>query len=121
MKFYENKTEISEELNKENIMEEPFEDTVVTDEETGTEIDDLDVKESKETLPEISLKLTIKQERESSAAKWEAISQTTFKNFRKELNLLIQNQLDKWVGYDDYIVCYKLGKETVRFWNSINR
>lgn len=31
--------------------DEPFEDTVVTDEETGTEIDDdLDVKEPKETF-----------------------------------------------------------------------
>ncbi|CAG8674301.1 5631_t:CDS:2 [Rhizophagus irregularis] len=41
-----------------------------------------------------------------------AISQTTFKDFRKKLNLLVQNQLDKWVRYDDYIVSYKLGKET---------
>ncbi|EXX72108.1 hypothetical protein RirG_072390 [Rhizophagus irregularis DAOM 197198w] len=108
--IYENKIEISEELNKENIMDDPFEDTVVTDEETDTEIDnDLDVKEFKETLSEISFKLIIKQERESSAA---AISQTTFKDFRKKLNLLVQNQLDKWVRYDDYIVSYKLGKET---------
>src|ERR1700722_741762 len=107
-----NKTETLKELNKENSMDEPFEDTIVTD-ETGTEIDDdLDVEgEPEETSPEISFKLIIKQERESSAAKWEAISQTTFKNFKKELNLLIQTQLDKWIGYDDYIVSYKLGKE----------
>src|SRR6266496_375001 len=110
--IYENKIE-AEELNKENNIDEPFEDIIVTDEETGTEIDsDLDIEEEhEETLPEISFKLIIKQERESSAAKWEAISQTTFKNFKKELNLLIQTQLDKWIGYDDYIVSYKLGKE----------
>ena len=110
--IYENKIE-AEELNKENNIDEPFENTIVTDEETGTEIDsDLDIEEEhEETLPEISFKLIIKQERESSAAKWEAISQTTFKNFKKELNLLIQTQLDKWIGYDDYIVSYKLGKE----------
>lgn len=109
-----NKIEIPEESNKENSMDEPFEDTMVTDEETSMEIDnDLDVKEEfEETLPEISFKLIIKQERESSAAKWEAISQTTFKNFRRELNLLIQAQMDKWVEYNDYIVSYKLGKET---------
>jgi hypothetical protein len=107
---YVNKIEISED--KENSMDEPFEDTIDTDEETGMEIDDLDVKEEpEEILPEISFKLIIKQERESSAAKWEVISQTTFKNFRRELNLLIQTQLDKWVEYEDYIVSYKLGKE----------
>jgi hypothetical protein len=32
-------------------MDKSFEDTVVTDEETGTEIDNLDFKESEETLP----------------------------------------------------------------------
>uniref|UniRef100_U9T6V9 Uncharacterized protein n=1 Tax=Rhizophagus irregularis (strain DAOM 181602 / DAOM 197198 / MUCL 43194) TaxID=747089 RepID=U9T6V9_RHIID len=61
----EDKIEILEELNKENTsMDEPFdEDTVVTDEETGTKIDDdLDVKKFK-------------------------------------------------VGYDDYIVNYRLRKE----------
>ncbi|CAB4383659.1 unnamed protein product [Rhizophagus irregularis] len=50
----EDKIEILEELNKENTsMDEPFdEDTVVTDEETGTKIDDddLDVKKPKETF-----------------------------------------------------------------------
>ncbi|PKY59428.1 hypothetical protein RhiirA4_482172 [Rhizophagus irregularis] len=61
---------------------------------------------------EISFKLIIKQEKESSATKWGSISQTTFKNFKKELNLLIQTQLDKWLGYDYYIVSYKLGRET---------
>lgn len=112
--IYKNKIEILEELNKDNSMSEPFEDTAVTDEEIDIEIDnDLDVEEeSEETSPEISFKLIIKQERECSAAKWEAISQTTFKNFKKELNLLIQTQLDKWIGYDDYIVSYKLEKET---------
>jgi hypothetical protein len=108
-----NKVEALEELNKEDIMDEPFEDTLITDEETDIETDEnLDIEESEETLPEISFKLIIKQEKESSAAKWESISQTTFKNFRKELNLLIQTQLDKWLGYGDYIVSYKLGRET---------
>ncbi|GBC37537.2 hypothetical protein GLOIN_2v1781298 [Rhizophagus irregularis DAOM 181602=DAOM 197198] len=49
----EDKIEILEELNKENTsMDEPFdEDTVVTDEETGTKIDDdLDVKKFKVTF-----------------------------------------------------------------------
>jgi len=100
------------ELNKENNMDEPFEDTMITDEETSTEAEgNLGVEESEEILPEISFKLIIKQERESSAAKWGVISQTTFKNFKRELNLLIQTQLDKWIGYSDYIVSYKLGKE----------
>lgn len=110
-----NKAKTLEELNKENIMDDPFEDTINTDEETDIETDEnLDIeKESEETLPEISFKLIIKQEKECSAAKWESISQTTFKNFKKELNLLIQTQLDKWLGYDDdYIVSYKLGRET---------
>jgi hypothetical protein len=109
-----NKAKILEELNKENIMDDPFEDTIITDEETDVETDEnLDIeKESEETLPEISFKLIIKQEKESSAAKWESISQITFKNFKKELNLLIQTQLDKWLEYDDYIVSYKLGRET---------
>src|SRR4051812_19715491 len=109
-----NKAKILEELNKENIMDDPFEDTIITDEETDVETDEnLDIeKESEETLPEISFKLIIKQEKESSAAKWESISQITFKNFKKKLNLLIQTQLDKWLEYDDYIVSYKLGRET---------
>jgi hypothetical protein len=108
-----NKTEVLEELNKEDIMDEPFEDTIINDEEIDIETDEnLDIEESEETSPEISFKLIIKQEKESSAAKWESISQTTFKNFRKELNLLIQTQLDKWLGYNDYIVSYKLGRET---------
>lgn len=101
--------------NKIEKLEDPFEDTIVTDEETGIEIDDddLDVEEEPEDIiPEISFKLIIKQERDYSAAKWESISQTTFKNFKKELNILIQTQLDKWIEYDDYIVSYKLGKET---------
>jgi len=109
-KASEGAEEVPEELNnkEDSSMEEPFEDTITADEETGTEIDDdLGIKESKE----ISFKLIIKQERECSAAKWEAINQTTFRNFQKELNLLIQTQLDKWLGYDDYIVSYKLGKE----------
>jgi hypothetical protein len=109
--IYKNKVEILEELNKEDSMDEPFEDTIITDEEETD--DNLDIEEgSEETLPEISFKLIIKQEKESSAAKWESVSQTTFKNFKRELNLLIQSQLDKWVGYDDYIVSYKLGRET---------
>ncbi len=98
------------ELNKENNVGEQSEHTDIDEEETA-EIED--AKESdEEILSEISFKLIIKQEKESSAAKWETINQITFKNFRKELNFLIQNQLDKWVAYDDYIVSYKLGRET---------
>ena len=52
-------------------------------------------KEFEETLPEIPFKLIIKQKKESNAAKWKFINQTTFKNFKKKLNLLIQTQLDK--------------------------
>src|SRR2546429_246307 len=112
-----NKVKALEELDKEDIMDEPFEDTIITDEETDIEDietdENLDIKEkSEETLSEISFKLIIKQEKESSAAKWESISQTSFKNFKRELNLLIQTQLDEWLGYDDYIVSYKLGRET---------
>ncbi|GBC05853.1 hypothetical protein RclHR1_06480003 [Rhizophagus clarus] len=70
---YINKIEISEESNKENTIDEPFEDTIATDDETGMEIidDDLDIKEesNKGSLPKISFKLIIKQERKSSAAK----------------------------------------------------
>ena len=83
-------------MNKENNIEEQSENTD-TDKELATEIDDnSDVEESEEeeTLSEISFKLIIKQEKESSAAKWEVINLTTFKDFKKELNFLIQNQLD---------------------------
>jgi hypothetical protein len=99
------------ELNKEDNIEEQSENT---DTEIATEIDDnLNVEESEEEeiLSEISFKLIIKQEKENSAAKWEVINLTTFKVFKKELNFLIQNQLDRWVIYDDYIVSYKLGRE----------
>lgn len=104
----------NEELSdKDNSIEETVEDTVITDEETGIGIDeDLYEESEEETSPEISFKLIIKQERESSVAKWEAINQTTFKDFKRKLNLLILTQLDKWVGYDEYIVSYKLKKET---------
>ena len=101
------------ELNKENNIEEQSENTD-TDKELATEIDDnSDVEESEEeeTLSEISFKLIIKQEKESSAAKWEVINLTTFKDFKKELNFLIQNQLDRWVIYNDYVISYKLGRE----------
>ena len=89
------------------------EDNITTDEEIGAEVDDdLEAEESEEfeeeILPEISFKLIIKQKRESSVAKWGVISQVTFINFQKQLKLLIQTQLDKWVGYDDYIVSYKV-------------
>jgi hypothetical protein len=79
-------------LNKENIIEEQSENTA-TDEEIAAEINVKEIEEE-ETLSEISFKLIIKQEKESSAAKWEVINQTTFRKFRRELNLLIQNQLD---------------------------
>ncbi|GES81183.1 hypothetical protein GLOIN_2v1880776 [Rhizophagus clarus] len=50
-------------------MDKPFENTIATDDETGMKIvnDDFDIKEKsdKETLPKISFKLIIKQERES--------------------------------------------------------
>jgi hypothetical protein len=101
------------ELNKENNIEEQSENTD-TDKELATEIDDnLDAEESeeKEILSEISFKLIIKQEKESSAAKWKVIKLITFKDFKKELNFLIQNQLDRWVTYDDYVISYKLGRE----------
>ena len=100
------------ELNKENNIEEQSENTD-TDKELATEIDDnLDAEESEEeTLSKISFKLIIKQEKESSAAKWEVIKLITFKDFKKELNFLIQNQLDRWVTYDDYVISYKLGRE----------
>jgi len=101
------------ELNKENNIGEQSENTDIDGEETAEIDDGWNAKESnEEILSEISFKLIIKQEKESSAAKWETINQTTFKDFRKELNFLIQNQLDKWVVYDDYIVSYKLGRET---------
>jgi hypothetical protein len=96
-------------LNKENIIEEQSENTA-TDEEIAAEINVKEIEEE-ETLSEISFKLIIKQEKESSAAKWEVINQTTFRKFRRELNLLIQNQLDAWVAYDDYVISYKLGRE----------
>jgi hypothetical protein len=99
------------ELNKENNIEGQSENTD-TDKEIATEIDDnAGESEEEETLSEISFKLIIKQEKESSAAKWEVINLTTFKDFKKELNFLIQNQLDRWVTYDDYIISYKLGRE----------
>ena len=101
------------ELNKENNIEERSENTDTDKELLATEIDDnSDVEESEEeTLSEISFKLIIKQEKESSVAKWEVINLTTFKDFKKELNFLIQNQLDRWVTYDDYVISYKLGRE----------
>ena len=74
------------ELNKENNIEGQSENTD-TDKEIATEIDDnAGESEEEETLSEISFKLIIKQEKESSAAKWEVINQTTFKKFKKELN-----------------------------------
>lgn len=101
------------ESNKENDIEEQSEN-MDTDKELVTEINDnLDTEESEEEeiLSEISFKLIIKQEKESSAAKWEVIDRTIFKDFKKKLNILIQNQLDRWVIYNDYIISYKLGRE----------
>jgi hypothetical protein len=64
--------------------------------------------EGNNTIPEISFKLVINQKGKNSPAKWIAIQKSIFRNFLKDLNTYIQQQLDQWVERDDYIITYKL-------------
>src|SRR6266498_2226982 len=103
--------------NKEDEIQENFEIMEDVEQDVETEyddevnkVDDLEIEESESndnTLIEISFKLVIKKEGKSSPAKWKIIHQTNFDNFIKDLYLLIQDQIDELVLYNDYIILYK--------------
>lgn len=84
--------------------------------EYDDEIDEVNNLESEEsennddTFMEISFKLVIKREGKNSPAKWETIYQTNFNNFIKDLYLLIQDQVDELVLYNDYTISYRHAK-----------
>jgi len=63
--------------------------------------------EGNNTVPEISFKLVINQKGKNSPAKWIVIQKSILRDFLKDLNVYIQQQLDQWIEYDDYIVTYK--------------
>ena len=59
---------------------------------------------------EISFKLVIRREGKNSVAKWETIYQTNFDNFMKDLYILIQDQVDELVLYNDCVISYRNSK-----------
>ena len=63
--------------------------------------------EEDNTVPEISFKLVINQKGKNGPAKWIVIQKSILRDFLKDLNVYIQQQLDKWIEHDDYIVTYK--------------
>src|SRR6266498_1131874 len=58
-------------------------------------------------VSDVSFKLVINQKGKNSPAKWLVIQKSILRNFLKDLNAHVQQQLDQWVEYDDYIVTYK--------------
>jgi len=58
-------------------------------------------------VSDVSFKLVINQKGKNSPAKWIVIQKSILRNFLKDLNAHVQQQLDQWVEYDDYIVTYK--------------